>query len=178
MRTLTDALMEEQKKPTRKAMVKLEVQAYGHPQATPADTIQWEAFGWQRFYQGSEAKDSHGVAIPGDGSLIRLRKNGTNLYLSRVSSPGPASDYSQWGSSFGGVPANAKVAIAANGSEVMVVSMSAAYLYRRQSSDYGATWASWVEMTNARPCERGVAPLPLSSMGIVPSSMHRMSTTP
>jgi len=137
--------------------VKLEVQAYGHPEANPAGGVQWEAFGWQRFYSGSETKDSHGVTIPGDGSLVRIRKSGTNLYLSRVTSPGPTSDYSQWGSSFGGVPSNAKVAIASLGANVMVASMSAAYLYRRQSSDYGATWASWVEMANARPCERGVA---------------------
>jgi hypothetical protein len=157
MRSLSDALLEEQKKPTRKPLVKLEVQAYGHPQATPSGGIQWELFGWQRFYQGSETKDSHGLAIPGDGSLIRVRKDGTNLYLSRVTSPGPGSTYSSWGSSFGGVPANAKVAIAALGANVMVASMSAAYLYRRESTDNGASWGSWVEMANTRPCERGVA---------------------
>ncbi len=155
MRSLTDALLEEQKKPTRKPLVKLEVQAYGHPAAS--GSIQWEAFGWQRFYSGSETKDSHGLAIPGDGSLIRVRKAGTDLYLSRVTSPGPGSTYSSWGSSFGGVLSNAKVAIAALGAEVMVASMSAAYLYRRQSADYGATWGSWTQMSNARPCERGVA---------------------
>ena len=158
MRTLTDALLETQKTGApRKPLVKLEVQEYGHPAATPAGSIQWELFGWQRFYSGSEIKDSHGVAIPGDSSLIRVRKDGTNLYLSRITNPGPASDYSVWGASFGGVPAFAKVGIAALGAAVMVVSMSAAYLYRRQSADYGATWASWVEMANARPCERGVA---------------------
>ena len=158
MRSMSDALIETQKTGTpRRPLVKLEVQAYGHPEATPDGNIQWEYFGWQRFYSGNEAKDSHGVTMPGDGSLVRVRKSGTSLYLSRVTSPGPSSTYSSWGSSFGGVPSNAKVAIASSGSEVMVASMSAAYLYRRQSSDYGATWASWVEMTNARPCERGVA---------------------
>jgi hypothetical protein len=157
MRSISDALLEEQKKPTRKPLVKLEVQAYGHPEATPANGIQWEAFGWQRFYAGSEGKDSHGLTIPGDGSLIRVRKSSTNLYLSHVTSPGPSSDYSQWGSSFGGVNSNAKVAIASQCAEVMVASMDAANLYRRQSSDYGATWGSWTAMMNARPCERGVA---------------------
>jgi hypothetical protein len=158
MRTLSDALMETQKSGLpRKPLVKLEVQAYGHPAATPAGGVQWETFGWQRFYSGSETKDSHGVTMPGDGSLVRVRKDGINLYLSRVTNPGPSSTYSSWGASFGGVPTNAKVAIASLGAEVMVASMSAAYLYRRQSSDYGATWAGWVEMTNARPCERGIA---------------------
>ncbi|MCJ7514516.1 MAG: hypothetical protein MUO89_00895 [Dehalococcoidia bacterium] len=155
MRSITDALLEEQKKPTGKPLVKVEVQAYGHPQQS--SSLQWEAFGWQRFYAGSEVKDSHGVTMPGDGSLTRVRKDGTNLYLSRVTNPGPSSTYSSWGSSFGGVPANAKVAIASQGSEVMVASMDAANLWRRQSSDHGATWGSWTAMMNARPCERGVA---------------------
>jgi len=158
MRTLTDTLLEEQKKLSkRKPLVKLEVQAYGHPAATPSGGVQWEAFGWQRFYSGAETKDSHGLTMPGDGSLIRVRKDGATLYLSRVTSPGPSSTYSSWGASFGGVPANAKVAIAALGANVMVASMDAANLWRRQSADYGATWAAWVAMANARPCERGVA---------------------
>jgi hypothetical protein len=89
--------------------------------------------------------------------LIRVRKDGTGLYLSRITNPGPGSTYSSWGSSFGGVPAYAKVAIASQGAEVMVASMDAANLYRRQSSDYGATWGSWTAMMNARPCERGAA---------------------
>jgi hypothetical protein len=155
MRSISDALLEEQKKPVRKPLVKLEVQAYGHP--AQSSGLQWEAFGWQRFYSGPEVKDSHGLTMPGDGSLIRVRKDGTGLYLSRVTNPGPASTYSSWGSSFGGVPAYAKVAIASQGAEVMAASMNAANLYRRQSSDYGATWGSWTVMMNARPCERGIA---------------------
>ncbi|OGO03905.1 MAG: hypothetical protein A2Y72_03665 [Chloroflexi bacterium RBG_13_53_26] len=158
MRSISDALLEAQKTGTpRKPLVKLEVQAYGHPAAIAEGDIQWESFAWQRFYQGGEVKDSHGVTIPGDGSLIRIRKDGTNCYVSRVTSPGPLSTYSSWGSSFGGVPAVSKVAIASQGAEVMVVAMDAANLYRRQSSDYGATWGSWTIMSNARPCERGVA---------------------
>jgi hypothetical protein len=157
MRNISDALLEEQKRPVRKPLVKLEVQAYGHPAATPAGGIQWEAFDWQRFYSGSETKDSHGVTMPGDGSLVRVRKDGANLYLSRVASPGPSSNYSSWGSSFGGVPTNAKVAIASLGANVMVASMDAANLWRKESSNYGASWGSWVQMANARPCERGVA---------------------
>jgi hypothetical protein len=157
MRNISDALLEEQKRPVRKPLVKLEVQAYGHPAATPAGCIQWEAFGWQRFYSGSETKDSHGVTMPGDGSLVRVRKDGANLYLSRVASPGPSSTYSSWGSSFGGVTTNAKVAIASLGANVLVASMDTANLWRKESSNYGASWGSWVQMANARPCERGVA---------------------
>ncbi len=155
MRNLSEELLEEQKKPIRKPLVKLEVQAFGHP--LQSSGIQWEQFGWQRFYSGSEVKDSHGVTMPGDGSLVRIRKDGIALYLSRVTSPGPSSTYSSWGSSFGGVASNAKVGIASLGSEVMVATMDAANLWRRQSSDYGATWGSWTQMSNTRPCERGIA---------------------
>jgi len=157
MRTISDALLEEQKRPTRKPLVKVEVQAFDHPPATPEDDIRWEAFGWQRLYQGSEPKDSHGLTIPGDGSLVRVRKDDSELYLSRVTNPTPSSSYSIWGASFGTVPSNAKVAICSLGSEVMVVSMDAANLYRRLSDDYGASWGSWTVMANARPCERGAA---------------------
>jgi hypothetical protein len=155
MRAISDALLEEQKKPIRKPLIKVEVQAYGHP--AQSSSLQWQAFGWQRFYSGSEVKDSHGLTMPGDGSLIRVRKDGTNLYLSRITNPGPGSTYSSWGPSFGGVPAYARVAVASQGAEVMVASMDAANLYRRQSSDYGATWGNWTIMMNARPCERGAA---------------------
>jgi hypothetical protein len=157
MRSISDALLTEQTRPTRKPLVKLEVQAYGHPAATPSGGIQWELFGWQRFYSGSETKDSHGLTMPGDGSLIRVRKNGTNLYLSRVTSPGPGSTYSSWGSSFGGFVANAKVAIASLGANVIVVSCDASTLWRKESSNYGASWGSWTQMSNTRPCERAVA---------------------
>jgi hypothetical protein len=157
MRSINDALLAEQTRPTRKPLVKLEVQAYGHPTATPSGGIQWELFGWQRFYSGSETKDSHGLTMPGDGSLIRVRKNGTSLYLSRVTSPSPGSTYSSWGSSFGGVVANAKVAIASLGANVIVVSCDASMLWRKESSNYGASWGSWTSMANTRPCERAVA---------------------
>jgi hypothetical protein len=47
-------------------------------------------------------------------------------------------------------------AVAAQGASVVIFSSNNVELYRRESSDYGATWGSWVEMS-ARPCERGCA---------------------
>lgn len=157
MRTLADALLEEQKKPVRKPLVKLEVQAYGHP--AQSDSIQWEAFGWQRFYLGSETRFHHGCCISGDGSLHRVRLDGTAIRYSRVTNPGPGSTYSSWssGSTWGATTANGRVAIAAQGANVICASMDAANLFRRESTDNGATWGGWVSMANARPCERGVA---------------------
>lgn len=105
MRTLSSTLDGEQRKPTRKPAIKVEVQAYGHPQASSG--IQWELFGWQRFYAGSETQNYHGVCLAGDGSLSRIRLSGTTIYHSRVASPGPASDYSSWtnvGSTLANIP--------------------------------------------------------------------------
>jgi len=53
--------------------------------------------------------------------------------------------------------AGSHLAIGANGSTVIMVSMDASNLFRRESSDNGATWGSWVNMSNARPCENGAA---------------------
>ncbi len=154
MRTLTDTLEAEQKKPTRKPVVKVEVQAYGHP--AKATSIQWSLFGWQKMGGDSSTPNFHGVAIPSDGSLNRIKLDNTTLKSQRVTSPGPASDYSSW-STRGGVPADSHIAIAARGTQLIIACCSAATLWRFQSSNSGATWGSAIEMSNARPCERGCA---------------------
>ena len=154
MRSISDALIDEQKKPTRRPLVKVEVQAYGHPQK--AASIQWRTFAWERLYQGSETKSYHSMCLAGDGSLNRVRLDGTTIKHSRVTSPGPSSDFSQW-TNRGNTVASSHLAIAAHGAEVIIVAAGTAYTWRLQSSDYGATWGSWVSMPNTRPCERGCA---------------------
>jgi hypothetical protein len=55
---------------------------------------------WERLYEGSEDSYYHAVAMPGDGSLIRVRvtppSDNCKLYRQRVGSPGPQSDFSAW----------------------------------------------------------------------------------
>ena len=155
MRTLTDTLEAEQKKPSRKPLVKVEVQEFGHPQAS--GSIQWELFAWEKIFGNSDAQNFHGLAFPSDGSLNRIRLSGTAIHHQRVTSPDENSSYTSWTTNFGNTIANSHLAIAAHGAEVMVAAAGAAYLYRRQSSNHGASWGSWTEMSNARPCERGCA---------------------
>ncbi len=157
MRELSATLLQAQLAPSRRPVVSVEVQDFGHP--AQSSQVQWQPFGWQRFYQGSEPKAYHGVAVSGDGSLHRVRLEGTAIKYSRVTSPGPGSNYSTWssGSTWGSTTSNGRVAIAAQGAEVLAVSMDASYLYYKRSTDSGATWGSWTAMTNTRPCERGVA---------------------
>ena len=155
MRTLTDTLQAEQKEPSRTPVIKLEVQEFGHP--VKSASIQWELFAWEKIFGNSDAQNFHGLAFPTDGSLNRIRLSGTAIHHQRVTSPDENSTYTSWTTNFGNTIANSHLAIAAHGAEVMVAAAGASSLYRRQSSNHGATWAAWVNMTNARPCERGCA---------------------
>lgn len=157
MRTISGTLAEAQKRPLSKPVIALEVQSYGHPQTQPSPVL-WGGglFNWTRLYKGTEAPGWHGSCISGAGTLHRLRLQGTTIYYSRVTSPGVGSNYGAW-TSFGTTTASGRIAIGALGDNIIVVSMDASYLYRRESNDDGATWGNWTSMTNARPCERGAA---------------------
>jgi hypothetical protein len=113
-------------------------------------------FDWQRLYLGSETKNFHDCCISGDGSLHRIRLDGTTIYYSRVTSPDEESTYSSW-SNMGSTVAGSDLAIASSGASVIMVACDGTYTYRRESSDNGATWGSWVQMSNTRPCDRGAA---------------------
>ena len=147
----------EQVKATRKPLVKLEVATYGHPAAVAATELQWQDFVWERLTAlgDSTVPTYHGLAVPGDGSVCRFRNAAGVLYYQRVTSPSGSSDWSTW-SNIGSVLAG-PFAVAAHGAGVAVFSSNGVNLYRRESSDYGASWGSWVQMANARPCERGCA---------------------
>ena len=156
MRSLSSTLLAEQTKATRKPAIKLEVQEYAHPAKYDAGSLQWELFASEKLHGDSTTQNFHGVALPSDGSLNRILLGATTIYHQRVVAPDGESDYSSW-TNLGNTIASSHLAIAAHGTEVMVAAASAATLYRRQSADSGATWAAWVNMTNARPCERGCA---------------------
>ncbi len=157
MRSISAALKAEQVKASRKPLVKLEVATYGHPAAVAASELQWQDFAWERLTTLGDAiaPGYHGLAVPADGSVCRLRSVAGVLYYQRVASPSASSDWSAW-SSFGTVVAG-PIAMAALGVNVAAFGSDGVNLYRRESSDYGATWGSWIKMSNARPCERGCA---------------------
>lgn len=151
MRTLSTTLLAAQKEPSRRPYVKVEVR-------DRAGAI--ERIAWQRLYTGTEPDSYHAVAMPGDNSLLRLRFNPSdaNVYLMRVASPGPGSDFSSWqamGSAFAG-----GVALAAGGAEAMLFYVAPApnsdSVYYRQSNDYGQSWG---------PGYSAGAPSPASPVG-------------
>ncbi len=100
---------------------------------------------WARLYTGSEPDYYHALAVPSDGSLVRVRitppSDSRKLYRQRVANPGPGSDYSQWtyASQYNAVV----VAAASLGAEVSIFWINTSREVRRiKSTDYGASWGS------------------------------------
>jgi len=100
---------------------------------------------WERLYTGSEDDYYHGVTMPGDGSLIRVRvtppSDARKLYRQRVADPTPQSDFSQWlyTSQYDVVT----VACCSLGAEVSIFWIKGdRKLYHLKSTDYGASWGS------------------------------------
>jgi hypothetical protein len=141
MKTLPVPLVTAQKTPGSKPAAELVVSQFGHPQACPV--VSWQWFAWEQLYStDSITPTCHGVAIPADGSLNRVRLSGTTVYHQRVASPGPASDFTSW-TSLTTSSSSTALAIAALGSEVCVYTVDAyGYVYEKKSTDSGATFGS------------------------------------
>jgi len=140
MRTLPSALLAAQKSASAIPYVKVEI----------ADrTGGIRRLDWQRLYSGSEGDSYHAATMPGDGSLIRCRVDSGSLYLQRVTSPGPGSNFSNW--TFVDSAANAGVALASRAAQVLLfyVGTNGRTIYLRESSDYGATFGSATAITTA-----------------------------
>jgi len=140
MRTLYSALLAAQKKASGVPYVKVEV----------VDSIGGvKRLDWQRLYTGSEPDFYHAATMPADGSLVRCRVDGGNLYRQRVANPGPASNFGAW--TLVETCANAGVALASYGAAVLLfyVGTNGRTLYLRESTDYGASFGSPITITTA-----------------------------
>jgi len=151
MRSLTSALLAAQKDQSALPYVKV--------------TVSNEIAGvvrlrWERLYAGSETDAHHAVAMPDDGSLLRLRVDpaGPTLYYQRIASPDDESDYATW-SSLGAV-ADADVALASSGDDVVraYVAANGSDIKVEDSSDDGATFGSAVTVASlANVASLGIA---------------------
>ena len=136
MRSLSETLLAAQKEASRTPYVKVEVKN------KVAGTVK---LNWTRLYTGSEDDYFHAIAIPGDGSLVRVRitppSDARKLYRQRVASPGPESDYSQW--TYSGQYNAVVIAASSLGAEVSIFWIkSDRTIYQLKSTDYGASWGS------------------------------------
>jgi len=105
---------------------------------------------WERLYSGSEPESHHAASVPSDGSLLRARSSGGQLYYQRVANPGPGSNFSSW-TSLASVSATAGLALASRGSSVLLFSVHTdnVTIHVRESADSGATFGSPVTVATA-----------------------------
>jgi hypothetical protein len=136
MRELTETLLAAQQRATAAPYVKV----------VAANRISGVVrYDWARLYNGTEDDYYHAVAVPGDGSLVRVRvtpvSDSRKLYRQRVTDPGAGSDFSQW--TYTGQYSAVVTAAAAMGSEVSIFWTNTSREIRRiKSTDNGATWGS------------------------------------
>jgi hypothetical protein len=135
VRTLTPTLLAAQKEPSAVPFVKVTQR----DRNSGVTRLRWE-----RLYTVSEPDRYHAAVMPGDGSLLRARvdASGPTLYYQRVASPGPGAAFGSW-TDLGDV-ADAGVALAASGANVLLayVAPNGIHIRIRESSDYGATLGS------------------------------------
>ena len=144
MRALSDALLGAQRSASSRPWVRVEA----------LDRMAGIArLRFRRLHTGSEAEGPHALTVPADGSLVRARvdpSDGNNLYIQRVVSPSPTSDFTRW-TSLGAVSGDAGVALCSRGSEVLLFSVSTnrRTIYVRTSMDSGATFGQPANVTTA-----------------------------
>lgn len=136
MRQLSETLIAAQRQASRTPYIKVEAR----------NTIFGVArLDWERLYSGSEADCYHGMTMPGDGSMVRVRltplDDAQKLYRQRVADPSPQSDFSQW------VYTNQYNALVVTccslGAEVSIFWIrNDRAIYQMKSTDYGVSWGS------------------------------------
>ncbi|HJX11982.1 MAG TPA: hypothetical protein VJ377_00480 [Dehalococcoidales bacterium] len=136
MRQLTSTLLAAQQQASGTPYVKVEVKN------RVAGVVRYD---WSRLYAGSEVSSPHAVAMPSDGSIVRVRAtpmdDGRKIYRQRVAGPGPGSDFSQW--TYINQYNALVVAAASLGAEVSIFWIKTNREIRRiKSTDYGVTWGS------------------------------------
>ena len=140
MHTLTATLRAAQEEASGTPHVRVE--ALDHIAGAPRPTL-------TRLYAGSEPDFYHDATCPADGSLVRARVTPENggLYVQRVVNPGPSGDFSSW-TLINSVSNASGISLVSRGATVNLfyVNASRRNLFRRESTDYGATWNSPVHV--------------------------------
>lgn len=131
MRTLTATLTAAMKAPSRVPVLKL--QAHNK-------TCGVERFTFTRLYTGNEPDVPHGAVITGDGSLVRARVSAGTIWVNKVASPGPVSDFTWWVNT--GIATAHPIAVTGYGSvvDVFYIQSAPAEVRRQRSIDNGSSW--------------------------------------
>lgn len=142
MRVLTSALLSAQRSVSGVPYVRVQVSERigGVPRLR-----------WTRLYTGAEDDFYHAATVPGDGSLIRARvSSGGQLYLQRVTSPGPGSDFGSW-SAQGSVSPVSGIALTSRNSTVLFFYLDTdqVTIKVRESTDNGGSFGNASTVTAA-----------------------------
>jgi len=136
MRQLSETLIEAQKAASHTPYIKMEARdrVAGITRLT-----------WERLYTGNEDDYFHGMTIPGNGALVRVRigppSDSRKLYRQTVPDPSPLSDFSTW--AYIGQYNCVCVAVASQGAEVSIFWVNTSNAVRRiKSTNYGVSWGS------------------------------------
>lgn len=137
MRTLSSTLLAAQRSASAQPYLKVTVEERGGGVTR---------LSWSRLYTGSEPDFYYAATLPGDGSLVRARVSNVSpywLYIQRVATPGPGSDFSPW-SSFAQTSGSSGIALASQAATVLLffVDTDGLTLKYAQSSDYGASFGT------------------------------------
>ena len=95
-------------------------------------------------HQGLQSDFYHDATCPADGSLVRARVSpGGRLFVQRIADPSPTADYSAW-QHLNNISTASGISLVSRGATVNLffVNASRRNLFRRESTDYGATWNS------------------------------------
>jgi hypothetical protein len=155
MKTLTATLLASQKK--AHSLPYVEAKVYDYEAGI-------KRLSWTRVYEGSEPDNHHGIAFDGQGSMHRIRSQGSNLYYQKQTLPfgvpatfpltfpvslvdGPALD--QWTQI--ATDCAGPCAIAAYGAKVYIFYRTTGnVLWKYYSHDYGVSWqnAQLIDVAN------------------------------
>jgi hypothetical protein len=148
LRTLSSTLLASQKKAD--CLPYVEAKVYNYEAGI-------KRLSWTRLYEGSEPDNHHGIAFDGQGSMYRIRAgSGNTLYRQKITSPGEASDYSQWTQI--ATDCAGPCAIAAYGARVYIFYKTTGnVLWKYYSHDYGQSWddaqlASYADVLSLAAC--------------------------
>ncbi len=136
MRTLSATLLAAQRAASHIPYVKVEARN------TIGGAVRYD---WERLYSGTEPDYFHAVAMPGDGSLIRVRitppVDSRKLYRQRVASPAPGADFSLW--TYCDQYNTVAVTATALGAEVSIFWIkNDSAIYWMKSSNNGVSWGT------------------------------------
>ena len=143
MKSLPQAILDEQIKNTVTPAVKVEIQAYGYP--AEVSLLKYAQYDWHYVYHNATTTGIR-ACCPSDDSLVFF--NGTTT--TRFATPSPDTDFTSLGAS--GTPSfhhldTEEIIANPTSNEVMAFRWDSSYVQYKQSTDYGTNFGGWTNIS-------------------------------